>query len=112
MPRHQLIGMFPPRERLDALAPGVDRRVILADVEAELLGRVVKVARKRDVRDGRPIPEQEFAALEPLIDNAEVAVDAPLEEGEHAGIATGLRKVFQEAIGAEKAVDLLIIEDD
>src|SRR5205814_4248024 len=98
--------------RLHALAPRSDRRMILADVEAEFFRRVVEISRKRHVRDGRPVAEQESAALEPLVDDAEIAVDASLEEREHGGIARRLREVLQEAVRPKEAVDLLIVEDD
>src|SRR6185503_18100227 len=112
MSGHQIVGMPPSRQRLHPLAPGSDRRMILADVEAEFLDGIVEIAGKRHVGDGRLLAKQEFAALEPLVDDAEIAVDASLEKGEHRRIARWLGEILQEAIGAEKPVDLLIVEDD
>src|SRR4029077_6875888 len=112
VPRHQVVWMRPAGERLDALTPGGDRRMLLADVEAELLRRIIEVPCKRHVRDGGPLAEQESAALQPFVDDAEIAVDATLEKGEHGRIARGLGEVLQETIGPEKAIDLLIVEND
>src|SRR4051812_18938580 len=86
--------------------------MILADVEAEFLDRIVEVAGERDVRDGRPVAEQEFVPLEPLVDDAQIAVDAALEERKHCGIPRWLGEVFQEPVRTEKTIDLLIVEDD
>src|SRR5262245_40093411 len=104
MPRHQLIRMHPAGQGLDALAPRRDRRMLLADVEAELLDRIVEVAGERDVRDGRAVAEQERRLLEPLVDDRQIAVDAALEEGEHGRVAGGLGEVLQEPKRAEEAV--------
>ena len=104
--------MRPAGQRFDALAPRADSRVVLADVEAEFLGRIMEVARKRYVRDGRPLAEHEFAAFEPLAHDAKIAVDAALEERQHGRIARRLGEVLQEAVWPEKSIDLLIIEDD
>src|SRR5213082_3557702 len=98
VPRHQIVGMLPPRQRLDALAPGGDRRMLLGYVEAEFLRRVVEVPGERHVRDSWPLAEEEFAAFEPLVDDGEIAVDAPLEEGEHGWVAGGLREVLQKPV--------------
>jgi hypothetical protein len=54
MPWHQLIGMLPSRQRLDAVHPSADVGMVLGDVEAEFFRRIVDVARKRDVGDCRP----------------------------------------------------------
>src|SRR5205809_6030038 len=85
--------------------------MVLADVEAEFLRRVIEISGERHVRDGRAVAEQEFPALKPLVDDAEIAVDASLEEREHGRIARGLREVLQEAIRPKEAVDLLIVEN-
>src|SRR4051812_20146072 len=100
--------MRPTGQRLHAITPRADRRVIITDVEAEFLGRVVKITGERYVRDGRPVTEQEVAAFEPLVDDGEIAVDAPLEEGEHRRIARRLGEILQEAVRPEKSIDLLI----
>src|SRR5690242_10492685 len=112
MTRHQLVGMFPPGQGLDAVEPLADRRMRARDVEAELLGRIVEVADERDVRDGRALAEHERAAGEPLVEDSEIAVDATLEKSEHGRIAGGLRQGLEEAVRSEKAVDLLVVEDD
>ena len=58
------------------------------------------------------VAQHEWAAREPLVDNGEIAVDAALEERHHGGSPGGLAKFSQEAIGTEKAVDLLVVEND
>ena len=57
-------------------------------------------------------PSMNGAAGEPLVDDGEIAVDAALEERHHRRIAGGLGEVLQEAVRPEKAVDLLVVEDD
>jgi hypothetical protein len=42
MSGHQIVGMFPARQRLDAIEPGGDVLVLGGDIEAELLGRIVQ----------------------------------------------------------------------
>jgi hypothetical protein len=53
MTRHQIIGMRPAGQRFHAAEPRRDILVLCGDVEAEFLGRIVKVADKRNVGDGR-----------------------------------------------------------
>src|SRR3954470_20811803 len=112
VPRHDVVRVRPAWQRLQALTPCANCRMILADVEAELFRRKVEVARERNIRDSRPVAEHEFAAPEPLVDVAEIAVEGPLEERKHSRIARGFGEVLQETVWAEKSVDLLIIEDD
>ena len=50
MPRHQVIGMRPARQRLHALEPGRDVRVLGRDVEAELFGRIIEIGRSARCR--------------------------------------------------------------
>src|SRR4051794_22993157 len=102
MPWHNLVRGRPARQRLHALPPSIDRGMILPDIETEFFRRVVEIARERHIRDSRPVAEHEFAALEPLVDDAEIAVDAPLEERKHSRIARGLGEVLQETVWAEK----------
>src|SRR2546421_12649968 len=104
--------MFPARQRLDAIEPDRDVAVLRGNIESKLLGRIVEIADQRQVGDGWPRAQNERSGREPLIDDGEVAVDAALEESEHGWIARWLGEVAQESIGTEKAVDLLIIEDD
>src|ERR1700730_5282337 len=107
MARHQLIGMLPSRQRLDALHEGADRRIVLGDVEAEFVCRVIEVGDERDVRDGWPRAEEEGGACEPLVDDREIVAEAALQERLRAGIARE-RKIPQETVRSEKAVDLLV----
>ena len=104
--------MLPARQRLDAIEPGGDVLVLGRDVEAELLGRIIHVGDQRQVRDGRPRPEHEIARRQPLVDDRQIAVDPPLEEGEHGRVAGRPGEKAQEPVGPEIAVDLLIVEDD
>src|SRR4029077_4695920 len=100
-----------PRQRLDAFHPGADRRIVLGDVEAEFFCRVIHVARERYVRDGRTWAEEIRGLGEPLVDDAEIVGKAALEECFGAGISRG-GEIAQEAVGSEKAVDFLIVEND
>src|SRR4249919_648983 len=104
--------MRPAGQRLDALAPCGDRRMVLADVEAEFFDGVKEISGERHIRDGRPLPEHEVAALEPLVDDGEIAVDAAFEERENGRIAGRLGEVLQEPVRPKKTVDLLIVEND
>src|SRR4051812_30869506 len=109
MSRHDVVWVRPAPQRLHSLAPCTDRGVVFADVETEFLRRVIEISCERYIRHGRPVAEEEVAAFETLVDDAEVAVDAALEEVQHRGIAGRLGKVFQETVRPEKAVDLLIV---
>src|SRR5579883_1413931 len=111
MSRHQLVRMPPSRQRLDALHPGADRRIVLGHVEVEFFRRIVYVAGERYVGDGRTCAQQKGGLGEALVDDAEVVGEAAFEKGFAARIASG-RKIAQEAIGPEKAVDFLIVEND
>ena len=104
--------MLPARQRLDALEPSRDMLVLRRDVEAELFRWIVQVGHQRQVGDGRPLAQHEVAPGEPLIDDLQVAVDPPLEERQHRRVAGRLRKNAQEPVRPEKAVDLLVVEDD
>src|SRR5437868_300061 len=86
--------------------------MILADVEAEFFDRVKQISGERDVRDGGPLAEQEFAGLKSLVDDAEIAVDAASKKCVDSGIGWRLHPVPQKTIGSQKSVDLLIVEDD
>ena len=59
----------------------------------------------RVAQDERPVGKA-------LVDDGEIVVDAALEERHHRRIAGRPREVLQEAVGPEKAVDLLVVEDD
>src|SRR3954469_6766580 len=109
---HQVVGMLPPRQRLDAVAPNRDVLVLPRNVEPEFIRRIVEVGRQREIGDGGARAQHERAGREPLVDNGEVVVDAPLEEREYGGIARRLGEKPQKAIGPEKAVDLLVVEND
>src|SRR6266545_2838757 len=67
--RHQLVGMPPARQRLDAGEPRRDVLVLSRDVEAELNRRIVEVADEREVRDGRAAAEDVRAGGEPLVND-------------------------------------------
>src|SRR5215467_5997402 len=103
--------MPPSRQRLDAVHPGADRLIILGDVEAEFFCRVVHVARERDVRDGGTCAQEIGSLAEPLVDDAEIVGEAALKERFRAWISRR-RKIAQEAIWPQKAVEFLIIEND
>ena len=104
--------MLPSRQRFDAVEPYRDVLVLPWNVEAEFVRRIVEVGHQREIGDGRPRAQHEWAGREPLVDNGEVVVDAPLEEREHGGIARRLGEKPQKAIGTEKAIDLLVVKDD
>src|SRR5262249_40171550 len=112
MARHQVVGMLPARQRFDAIEPNRDVLVVGGDVEAEFLCRIVEISDQREIGDGRARAEQEGPRREPLVEDGDVVVDASLEEREHGRIARRFGETPQEAIGPEKAVDLLIVEDD
>src|SRR3954463_11325976 len=112
MPRHQVVGMLPARQRLDAIEPYRDVLMLPRNVEAEFVRRIVEISRQREIGDGGARAQHEWTGREPLVDNGEVVVDAPLEEREHGGIAWRLGEKPQKAIGTEKAVDLLVVEND
>src|SRR5262249_53423774 len=86
MPRHQVIGMLPARQRFDAVEPYRDVLVLGGDIEAEFLRRIVEISDQREIGDGRARAEQEGPRREPLLDDGDVVVDAPLEEREHSRI--------------------------
>src|SRR5262245_29247722 len=111
MAGHQVIGMFPARQRLDAIEPGSNVLVRRCDIEAELVRRIIEIGDEREVGDGGPIAENVRPRGKPLVENSERVVDAPLEEGKHRRIARRLGEAAQEAIGAEESIDLLIVED-
>ena len=85
---------------------------VAGDVEAELFGRIIKVGDQRQVGDGRLRAENVRAAGEALVDDAQRIVDAAFEKFHHRRMAGGFCKIAQEAIRPEKAVDLLIVEND
>src|SRR5262249_2562279 len=111
MAGHQIVGMLPARQRLDALEPGRDVLVLGGDVEAEFLGRIVKIGDKRKVGDAGAVADNVGASGEALVENAKRVVDAPLEKAEHGRVARRFGEGAQEAIRPEIAVDLLIVED-
>src|SRR5947209_20163533 len=112
MPRHHIIRVRAARQYFDALAPFGDRWMILADVETEFFDRIKEISGERYVRDCRPLTEQEIPALEPFVDDAEIAVDAPLEKRMDSGISRRLHPVPQKTIRPQESIDLLIVEDD
>src|SRR5262249_2867298 len=62
--------------------------------------------------DGRARAEDERRTRQALVENGNGVVDAALEEREHGRVAGRFGETPQEAIRSEKAVDLLIVEDD
>src|ERR1035437_10287840 len=56
--RHQLVRMLPAGQGFHAVEPRPDCRMILDDVEAEFLGRIIQIAGHRDVGDGRPVTQE------------------------------------------------------
>src|SRR5262245_59914105 len=59
VPRHEVVRVFPARERLDAIEPDRDVLVLRRNVEAELLRRIVEIADQRKVGDGRSRTQHE-----------------------------------------------------
>src|SRR5215468_5722926 len=111
VPWHQLVGMLPSGQRLDAFHPGADRRIVLGDIEAEFFRRVVHIACERYVRDGGTCAQEIGGLGEALVDDAEIVGEAALEERLGARISRG-GEIAQEAIRSKIPVDLLIIEND
>src|SRR5580700_935104 len=111
MARHQLIGMLPSGQRLDALHEGADRRMVLGDVEAEFVRWIIEIANHRKVGDGRTVAKQEGGGREALVDDAERVGKSPLEKC-FDGLIAGRRKIAQKTVGPEIAIDLLVVEDD
>src|SRR5215510_11985101 len=111
MARHQVVGMLPSRQRFDAVEPYRDVLVLGGDIEAEFFRRIVEISDQREIGDGRARAEQEGPRREPLVDDGDVVVDAPLEARERVWIARRFGETSLKAIGAEKAVGLLIVED-
>jgi len=86
--------------------------MLRSDVEAEFLGRIIEVGHKRNVGDGRFVAEHEGRRRKPFVDDREIAVDEAFEKSQHRRIPGRPREILQETIGAEKAIDLLVVEDD
>src|SRR5215813_14166997 len=112
MAGHQVVGMLPAWQRLDAPEPGRDVLVLAGDVEAELVWRVIEIGDERKIRDRGAVADDIGASGEPLVENRKRVVDAALEEGEHDRVARRPGEGAQKAIGPEITVDLLIVEDD
>src|SRR5579863_7061174 len=53
MARHQIVGMRPARQRLDAIKPRGDVLMLRGKIKAVFLRRVVEVTGERYVGDGR-----------------------------------------------------------
>ena len=104
--------MLPTGQRLDALKPGGDALVLGGNIKTEFSRGVVEVSDERQIGYGRLPAQDERRGGEPLIHYAEIVVDAPFKEREHRRVAGRLGEIAQEAIGTEKAVDLLIVEND
>jgi hypothetical protein len=104
--------MLPARQCLDALQPGRNVAVFGRDVEPKFLWRIIKVSNQRKVGDRHPVTQNVGPRCEPLVDNAEVVVDAALQKSQNGRITRRPRQCAQEAVGAEIAVDLLVVEDD
>src|SRR5262249_57967291 len=83
----QGVAVFPARKYVDEREPHRDVLVLAGDVEAEFLRRIVEISDQREIGDGRASAEQEGPRREPLVDDGDVVVDAPLEEREHGRIA-------------------------
>src|SRR5437868_1620602 len=79
MAGHQVIGMLPARQRLDALEPGRDVLVLGGDVEAELIRRIIEIGDQREVCDGRAVTDNIGTSREPFVENAEHVIDAAFE---------------------------------
>jgi hypothetical protein len=103
--------MGPSGQRLDAAEPRADILVFGGHIETEFIGRIVEITDQREVGDGRLRPEDEGAAREALVENAERAVAPAFEEFDHGRIAPRLGEPVQEAIRSERAVELLVVEN-
>src|SRR3569832_754814 len=60
--RHNVVRMRPAGQGLHTLEPGGDRRMLLGDVEAELLHRIVEIGRHLHVGYGRPAADVSMTA--------------------------------------------------
>src|SRR5947209_20007202 len=111
MPRHHIIRVRAARQYFDALAPFGDRWMILADVETEFFDRIKEISDERYVRDSRPLTEQEIPALEPFVDDAEIAVDAPPEKRMDSRPSRRIHPVPQKTLPPQASIDRLIAQD-
>ena len=112
MTGHQVVGMRPAGQSLHAVEPRADVLVLSRDVEAELLGRIIEIAGQRYVGDGRRDAQNVRTTRQALVENGQCAVGPALEEFHHRRMAGWFREVVQEAVGPERAADLLVVEDD
>ena len=64
MPRHEIVGMLPARQRLDPVEPSGDVFVLGGNIETELLGRIVEVGCQGKVGDGRALEQNEPPPVE------------------------------------------------
>src|SRR5579864_2254925 len=104
--------MRPTGQCLHAITPSADVLELRADIKAELFRRIIEVSGEGDVGDGRLIAQEERYLGQPLIDDSEVAVDAPLQKSQYGRIAGRAREDFQKPVRSQKAIHLLIVEND
>src|SRR5688572_33198015 len=109
MARHQLIGMHPAGQGLDALEPCLDERK-LAPAYAELV-RPVQVAAQREIGDGRLPSGDEGAHLEVLVENDERGLDARAQELGHRRLS-GFLEVNEETQRGDVAGELVVVPED
>src|SRR5262245_49944882 len=108
MAGHQLVGMHPARQGLDALEPRSDGGIV-APAYAELVGKV-QVSARRNVDDGRRAADDEFLALQAQFQDGERAVHAPAKKLGHGRLA-GLLELKEEAQRADVAGELVIVPE-
>src|ERR1017187_1505707 len=104
--------MLPAREGFHAVEPWPDCWMILDDVKAELLGRVIKIADHRNVGDGWSVTQQISVGCQPFVDNGEAGVDASFQKCDHRRIAGTLGGAGYKTARPKIAVELLSVESD
>src|SRR5438309_585149 len=112
MTGHQIIGMFPAGERLDALEPAGDVLVLGGNIETEFVRGIIEVSHQRDIGDRGACAQDKGRLRQALVEDRECIVDAALEKREYLRMAGRARNKAQEPIRAEIAVDLLVVEKD
>ena len=61
MPRHEVIGVLPAWQRLDAIEPSRDIFMLPGNVESEFVCRIIEVGDQRQVGDGRTFAQHEWS---------------------------------------------------
>src|SRR5687767_14213961 len=100
MARHQLVGMHPAGQGLDALQPRADARKV-GPRYAEFLGPV-QVAAQREVGNRGLSPRHEILRGQVLVENAERGPHPAAQEFGHRGLA-GFLELDEESQGGDVA---------